>query len=115
VTAAVRIAWIAAYDLAINRGGPPGQIHFGEGVLGLRRAFVLAGARTVVTSPRKVPDEPTRELMEDLYRRILAGQGQAEALREAQLAVRAKYPDPCCWGAFICRGDPAPLGQPEGH
>jgi CHAT domain-containing protein len=42
-----------------------GRVHVGEGVFGLRRAFVLAGARTLVMSLWKVPDEPTRELMED--------------------------------------------------
>ena len=58
----------------------------------------------------KVPDEQTRELMEDFYRRLLAGQGRAEALRQAQLSMKAKYPDPFYWGAFICQGDPSPLG-----
>jgi CHAT domain-containing protein/tetratricopeptide (TPR) repeat protein len=92
-----------------------GQVHVGEGVFGLRRAFVLAGAKTLVMSLWKVPDEPTRELMEDFYRRLLAGQGRAEALRQAQLTLKAKYPDPFYWGAFICQGDPSPLGpvQPE--
>jgi CHAT domain-containing protein len=88
-----------------------GQVHVGEGVFGLRRAFVLAGARTLVMSLWKVPDEPTRELMEDFYRRLLAGEGRAEALRQAQLAMKAKYPEPFYWGAFICQGDPSPLGS----
>jgi hypothetical protein len=87
-----------------------GQVHVGEGVFGLRRAFVLAGAKTLVMSLWKVPDEPTRELMEDFYRRILAGEGRADALRAAQLAMKANYPDPYYWGAFICQGDPSPLG-----
>jgi CHAT domain-containing protein len=87
-----------------------GQVRVGEGVFGLRRAFMLAGAKTLVMSLWKVPDEPTRELMEDFYRRLLAGQGRAEALREAQLAVKAKYPEPFYWGAFICQGDASPLG-----
>jgi CHAT domain-containing protein len=87
-----------------------GQVHVGEGVFGLRRAFVLAGAKTLVMSLWKVPDEPTRELMEDFYRRLLAGEGRAEALRQAQLAMKAKYPEPFYWGAFICQGDPSPLG-----
>jgi CHAT domain-containing protein len=88
-----------------------GQFHAGEGVVGLRRAFVLAGAKTLVMSLWKVPDEPTRELMEDFYRRLLAGQGRAEALRDAQLAMKAKYPESFYWGAFICQGDPSPLGM----
>jgi hypothetical protein len=86
-----------------------GQIHVGEGVFGLRRAFVLAGAKTQVLSLWKIPDHATRELMEDFYGRLLAGQGRAEALRQAQLTMKAKYPDPFYWGAFICQGDPSPL------
>src|SRR5262245_29556129 len=68
-----------------------GQVHVGEGVFGLRRAFVLAGAKTLVMSLWKVPDEPTRELMEDFYGRLLAGRGRAEALPEAKLGMQAQY------------------------
>jgi len=87
-----------------------GQILGGEAVFGLRRGFALAGAKTLVMSLWKVPDEETRELMEVFYGRVLAGQGRAEALRQAQLAMKARYADPFCWGAFICQGDPGPLG-----
>ena len=86
-----------------------GEIHVGEGVFGLRRAFVLAGAKTLVMSLWKVPDQQTQELMVDFYGRILAGRARADALREAQLALKAKYPDPLYWGAFICQGNPGPL------
>src|SRR5581483_3925664 len=86
-----------------------GEVRTGEGVFGLQRAFILAGAKTLVMSLWSVPDEPTRELMEDFYKRILAGEGRADALRNAQLQLRQKYPDPFYWGAFICQGDPAPL------
>ena len=61
----------------------------------------------------KVPDEETQELMVDFYRRLLAGEGRAEALRQAQLAMKAKYPEPFYWGAFNCQGDPSPLGKVE--
>ena len=89
-----------------------GEVRTGEGVFGLQRAFTLAGARTLVMSLWSVPDEATRELMEEFYRRILAGEGRADALRHAQLKLRQKYPDPYFWGAFICQGDPAPLRGP---
>jgi tetratricopeptide (TPR) repeat protein len=88
-----------------------GEVRTGEGVFGLRRAFILAGAKTLVMSLWKVPDEQTQELMEDFYRRVLGGKPRAESLREAQLAMKAKYPHPLYWGAFICQGDPAPLQQ----
>jgi CHAT domain-containing protein len=90
-----------------------GRVHAGEGVFGLRRAFVLSGAQTLVMSLWKVPDDQTRELMEDFYTRLLAGEGRAEALRQAQLATMAKYSEPFYWGAFICQGNPAPLIQVE--
>jgi CHAT domain-containing protein/tetratricopeptide (TPR) repeat protein len=86
-----------------------GEVHSGEGVFGLRRAFVLAGAKTLVMSLWAVPDQQTQELMENFYRRILAGQGRADALREAQLAMKAKNPDPYYWAAFVCLGNPGPL------
>ena len=70
---------------------------------------MLAGAKTLVMSLWKVPDQQTQELMQDFYERILAGEGRAEALRQAQLAMKAKDPDPLNWGAFICQGDPGPL------
>jgi CHAT domain-containing protein/tetratricopeptide (TPR) repeat protein len=86
-----------------------GEVRTGEGVLGLRRAFVLSGAKTLVMSLWRVPDEPTQHLMELFYLRILSGQSRAEAMREAQLAMRSRYLAPYYWGAFICQGDPSPL------
>jgi CHAT domain-containing protein len=47
--------------------------------------------------------------MVDFYQRILKGEPRAEALRQAQLALKARHPDPLYWGAFICQGDPGPL------
>jgi len=86
-----------------------GEVRVGEGVFGLRRAFVLAGARTLVMSLWKVPDTQTCELMKDFYDRMLSGQPRADALRAAQLTMKAKYPEPFFWGAFICQGYDGPL------
>jgi CHAT domain-containing protein/tetratricopeptide (TPR) repeat protein len=86
-----------------------GEVRAGEGVFGLRRAFQLAGAQTVVMSLWKVPDDATRELMAGFYRRLLEGLPRAEALRQAQLELKTRYPDPRTWGAFICQGNPGPL------
>ena len=90
-----------------------GDVHVGEGVLGLRRAFMLAGARTLVMSLWKVPDEQTQLLMTEFYSRVLAGETRAGALREAQLLVKGLYPDPLHWGAFICQGDVGPLDMAQ--
>jgi len=89
-----------------------GEVRTGEGVYGLRRAFVLAGTKGLVMSLWKVPDEETRELMEGFYQGILKERpklSRAEALREAQLAMkeRDEYRDPLYWGAFIYEGDPS--------
>jgi CHAT domain-containing protein/tetratricopeptide (TPR) repeat protein len=86
-----------------------GQVHVGEGVFGLRRAFVLAGAGTLVMSLWSVPDEETPELIVAFYKRLLKGKSRAEALREAQLEMKKKYQSPYYWGAFVCQGDPGPL------
>jgi len=82
-----------------------GDVKTGEGVFGLRRAFALAGAKTLVMSLWKVPDKPTQELMSDFYRRLLMKTTKADALREAQIELRKRYPHPKAWGAFICQGD----------
>jgi CHAT domain-containing protein/Tfp pilus assembly protein PilF len=88
-----------------------GHVIVGEGVFGLQRSFVLSGAQTLIMSLWKVPDKKTQELMVDFYNHILAGTPRAEALRQAQLSMKKKYPDPYHWGAFICQGNPAPLSN----
>jgi CHAT domain-containing protein len=81
-----------------------------EALLALRRAFLQAGAAAVVLSLWKVADYHVKELLSDFYQRLLAGAGRAEALRQARLALRERYPDrPEYWGAFACHGDPGPL------
>jgi CHAT domain-containing protein len=89
-----------------------GHVHIGEGVFGLRRAFTLAGAKTLVMSLWKVPDQETQELMVDFYQHLLSGRPRADALRRAQLAMKQRRPHPYYWGAFICQGDPGPLPLP---
>lgn len=86
-----------------------GDVRPGQGVYGLRRALGVAGAETVVMSLWKVNDETTRYLMEAYYRHLLAGQGRAQALREAMRALRKKEPHPYHWASFIAVGQDTPL------
>lgn len=87
-----------------------GEVRRGEGVFGLRRAFQLAGARTVVMSLWSVPDQETGALMADFYSRL--SHGKSRALHEAMLAQmllrRARYgaAHPFYWGAFVSVGEP---------
>jgi CHAT domain-containing protein/tetratricopeptide (TPR) repeat protein len=90
-----------------------GEVRTGEGVFGLRRAFVLAGPKALVMSLWKVPDAQTCELMVAFHTRLLAGCPVDDALREAQKEMKKTHPDPYNWGAFICQGNPVPLsGRP---
>lgn len=88
-----------------------GEVKRGEGVYGLRRSFILAGAKTIVMSLWSVEDDSTRTLMIDFYQRIKRGVPKSEALREAKLALRKTFPHPFFWGPFICQGDPGPLSK----
>jgi CHAT domain-containing protein len=85
----------------------PGSERTGRNVAALQRGFLLAGARCVVTSLWRAPDRQRLELLEDFYRRLLAGRPRADALREAKLALKARYADPFFWGGLVCHGDPA--------
>ncbi|WP_434384894.1 tetratricopeptide repeat protein [Melittangium boletus] len=86
-----------------------GEVKLGQGVYGLRRALVTAGAQTVVTSLWKVDDDVTRQLMERYYQNLLEGQGRIEALRSAMKALRRTQPHPHYWAPFIAMGRDTPL------
>lgn len=88
-----------------------GAVQTGEGVYGLRRALVLAGAESQVMSLWKVADDATRDLMVAYYRRLLAGEGRAETLRQAQLEIMARpgWSHPFFWASFIPVGEWGPL------
>ncbi|WP_017747945.1 CHAT domain-containing protein [Scytonema hofmannii] len=47
--------------------------------------------------------------IEEFYHRVLEGRSRTDALRETQLEMKKKYPNPLYWGVFICQGDPKPL------
>ncbi len=89
-----------------------GQIEAGEGVLGLRRAFQIAGAQTLIMSLWPVSDEATRAWMRELYQfRRGRGMSTADAVHDASLRLLAarrsarKDTHPFHWGAFVGLGD----------
>ena len=90
-----------------------GEVHNGEGVFGLRRAFTQAGAKSLVMSLWKVPDLETKELMVQFYKNIkTGGMNRCQALRQAALKekeiVKERYghTNPRYWGAFVFLGQP---------
>lgn len=80
-----------------------GEVHEGEGVYGLRRAFQEAGVRSVVSSLWEVSDAGTQALMTGLYKRLLKGTPVHQALRESQLALLRsdQWNNPYVWSAFM--------------
>ncbi len=102
-----------------------GEVRNGEGVYGLRRALVLAGAEAQVMSLWPVSDLATGQLMIEYYRHLQQGAGRADALRQVQLRIlgsqRLKstvaprkprdYSHPYYWASFIHSGEWAKLAS----
>jgi CHAT domain-containing protein len=88
-----------------------GEVRSGEGVYGLRRAFFLAGAETLVMSLWPVSDYVTREMMTRYYSGLKRGLGRGDALRQSQLAMlaRTNRQHPFYWASFIQAGEWASL------
>jgi len=89
-----------------------GEIKAGEGVFGLRRAFQIAGARTVIMSLWSVDDQATRQWMRALYEgRFKKGLDTAQAVHAASLTMlrerraRGLSTLPFYWAAFVAAGD----------
>jgi len=89
-----------------------GVVRVGEGVLGLRRAFQMAGARTVIMSVWSVEDRSTRQWMRALYQgRFERGLDTADAVHQAALStLRARRSatgsgHPFFWAGFVAAGD----------
>ena len=89
-----------------------GEPRAGEGVFGLRRAFQIAGARTVIMSLWPVDDEATRDWMASLYRhRLVDNASTIDAVRSASLELLERRREaglsthPFYWAGFVAAGD----------
>ena len=84
-----------------------GEVRNGEGVYGLRRAFMLAGSQALVMSLWPVSDSIARDTMVAYYARLRDGFGRGDALRQAKLSIlrHTSLRHPYYWGGFIQSGD----------
>lgn len=84
----------------------------GDDVVGLNRAFLAAGAASVIASLWTVDDQATGLLMTSFYSYWKQGMSKAAALRAAQMTTRKRYPHPYYWAAFVLTGDPGKPPSP---
>lgn len=81
-----------------------GQLESGEGVYGLQRAFLVAGAKILIMSMFKVDDDATQKLMLKFYQKWLNSANIRQSFIDAKKELRTEYPEPIYWGAFMMIG-----------
>ena len=81
-----------------------GKITNGDEIIGLTRAFIYAGAPSVITTLWKVNDRASYELMQEFYTNLKTAK-KSEALRQAQLKIMKEFPQPFFWAAYELNGE----------
>jgi CHAT domain-containing protein len=81
-----------------------GDLEAGEGVYGLQRAFLVAGAKVLIMSMFKVDDQATQKLMLKFYEKWLNTNNLRQSFIDAKKELRVEYPEPIYWGAFMMIG-----------
>lgn len=81
-----------------------GEVKAGEGVYGLQRAFLVAGANALIMSLWKVDDAATQQLMTNFYTNWAKTGNKQKAFKQAQTQLMAKFKEPYYWGAFVMMG-----------
>jgi len=82
-----------------------GDVKVGEGVYGLQRSFLVAGAKSVIMSLWTVSDNATVDLMTNFYKNFSVSGNKQDAFLKAQKQLKLKYPQPNYWGAFVLMGN----------
>ncbi|MBD2208718.1 tetratricopeptide repeat protein [Nostoc linckia FACHB-104] len=77
----------------------------GDGVVGLSRALISAGAPSVIVTLWSIPDSPSALLMGEFYRQLQKNPDKAWALRQAMLTTMKQHPNPSAWAAFTLIGE----------
>ncbi len=95
---------LSACQTALGQGKEPVA---GEGMTGLTRAFMYAGARSVLGSLWVVEDASTSLLVQSFFRHLREGRSKAEALNLAKRELRANpaYSNPFYWAPFVLVGE----------
>ncbi|WP_343854833.1 CHAT domain-containing tetratricopeptide repeat protein, partial [Fulvivirga kasyanovii] len=102
---------------ACNTGS--GELHSGEGLMSLARAFQYAGCPSVVMSHWRVDDKSSSIIMGEFYRYLAEGKNKDEALRMAKLNYLDQASPlgqhPFYWNSFVVMGNIKPIAQDENH
>ena len=88
-----------------------------EGVVGMARAFLFAGARSVLVSLWAIDDEATMEFMKSFYQHLRAGESASYALQKAMKCLRdsENFSAPKYWAPFVLIGDDVTIQFDENH